>query len=151
MTPKLVQKSYNQGFYENIRADLPKQGFKQIGWGSSRYGFQRGNIVVKVPHNQGGYYDNIMEAYAYHLYRKKPDSQGRVFAPCRLLPNGCLMMVFVDRKLRTEMPEWTHIIDGAQCGVFKDRIVVYDSAYNLYYDDDELIKKKSVEWAGVNG
>jgi hypothetical protein len=149
MTPKLAQKSFDPAFYNEVRNDLIKRGFKGLGNGSSRYGYQRGKVVVKVPHNEGGYYDNIMEAYAYHTYRKAPDDIGRVFAPCRLLPNGCLMMVFVERKERYEMPDWTHFIDQAQCGTFKDRIVVYDSAYNLYYHGD--IRKNSIAWAGVNG
>ncbi len=143
----LVQKHFDKIFYEKAQKDLLKRGFKEIGNGSSRVGFRRGNIVVKVPYNSGGYRDNIMEAYAYRLYRKNPDSQSRVYAPCRLLPNGCLLMVFVERLERLEMPGWTHIIDGAQCGKYKDRIVCYDSAYNLYYDGD--MRANALEWAGV--
>jgi hypothetical protein len=149
MSPNLLQKHYDVGFYERYRMELSEKGFVRLGQGASRTAYIRGKIVIKTPHNQGGYVDNIMEAYAYRTWRNKADNRGRIFAPCRLLPNGCLMMVHVKRMDRLDMPDWTHSIDGAQCGKYKDRFVVYDSGYDLYYTDD--VRERSIDWAGVSG
>ena len=91
-----------------------------------------------------GLVDNIAEAYAYNKYRKSPDVNGIVYAPCRLLRNGCLMMVYVEYSHEPDMPKWIGYIDGCQCGRFNGRAVVYDSGTDLHRERADALR-----WAGM--
>lgn len=124
--------------------ELSRRGFAYLGCGSFRRGFRRGNIVIKVPYCHQGFEDNITEAYVYRQFRNNPNEKGFVFAPCRLLPNACLMMPYV--SARCVMPDWTFNIDNQQCGEYKGRIVAYDSAYNI----SQTVIGEALSWAGVS-
>jgi len=126
----LVIKEYNSDYFENFKEFLLEKGFAHIGSGHFRAGYRRKNIVIKVPENKFGFEDNILEAHAYKIYRNKPDKYGRVFAPARLLTNACVMMPFITKidESETNLPKWCLEIDNVQCGYYKDKIVVYDSA-----------------------
>jgi len=143
MMPQLVQRHFDENYYDEYRFELSKNGFEKIGQGASRFGYKRGKTVIKVPYNSGGYSDCIMEAYVYRRFRRA-DYCGMYFAPCRLLPNACLMMPYLERMNWDDVPMWAKRMDGGQCGRYKDRIVAYDSAYDI-----TSFKTQALEWAKV--
>lgn len=112
---------------------LKSRGFEYIGCGSFRRGFRRNKIIIKVPRNDDGLYDNRVEAAAWHKYKNQPSSQGIILAPCRLLSNGCLMMVRVERKYFTEeaAPSWAKAVEGWQVGTYRGRLVAFDFALDI--------------------
>lgn len=91
---------------------------------------KKGKCVIKVPYFSDGIIDNMVEAKAYKTYFNNPTSDGIHLAPCRLLPNGCLMMVEVDLYVN-HFPEWSTLIDSDQVGTYKERIVAYDYALDI--------------------
>lgn len=117
--------------YASFVERLEKAGFEHAGYGSFRQTFIRGNVVVKVPRNPDGIIDNMMEAKAWRKYRNKPTDQGIYLAPCRLLPNGALMMVAIEHLAYDDKPHWSSHIDCNQVGKYKDRFVAYDFALDL--------------------
>jgi hypothetical protein len=117
--------------YESFVEDLKKAGFKYLSEGSFRTAYQRGEVVIKVPVTSDGILDNMVEAKAWKTYGKQPTSMGVHLAPCRLLPNGCLMMVFVRKWNLLNKPGWAHLVDGQQVGTYKGRAVAYDYALDL--------------------
>lgn len=125
--------------YDGFGDFLKSEGWESLGWGASRHGFKRNKSVIKVPRThrdwlQGilyGIKDNILEAYSYRKYRNEPDELGIVYAPCRLLSNYCLMMPYVERVYNNDIPNWAWHLDGQQVGTFKDRVVAYDSSYDI--------------------
>lgn len=150
--PRLEVKAYDGMKYAYFVPKLLKMGFIKTGMGSYRHAYRRGNVVVKVPRSDSGFVDNIVEAYAYHYYRKEPDDNGFVYAPCRLLPNGCLMMVVVDFSSEefvceevVGLPYWTNWIDGCQVGRYNGRIVAFDSANDVTPE----LRVDAQKWAGV--
>jgi len=140
----LLVKQYDGIIHPAIQKYLESSGWKYIGVGSFRAAYRRKNTVIKVPRNYEGFEDNVTEAYAYRKYRNNPGHRGIVFAPCRLLPSGCLMMPFVVRAEYTQLPEWAQHIDGGQAGKYKDRIVAYDSGYDIKPENREAF-----QWAKV--
>lgn len=124
--------------YMNFRNELKNKGFCFLGRGSFRSVFDRKNVVIKVPNNLDGLLDNIMEARAYRQYKNRPTRTVIQLAACRLLPNGCLMMVLVDRGFRDSgidiksHREWIEQIDSEQVGVRAGRLVAYDYAIDLF-------------------
>jgi hypothetical protein len=144
--PKLNHLWYHQDIYDDFQEYLIDNGFQYLGSGAFRSTFQRGKIVVKIPRSQCGVEDNVGEAYAYNRYRKEADERGTYYAPCRLLSNGCLMMVYVekvdwDTAIR---PQWIDLIDDYQCGYFHDRIVCYDSGCDI-----EHLWMEAMDWGGL--
>lgn len=123
------------GHVDNHRiiAELVKRGFEHVGGGMFREAYMRKGVVIKVPHNRDGYVDNRTEAAAWRKYRNKPTSLGVYLAPCRLLPNGCLMMRAVDteRPNYSSLPTWAQSIDCSQVGFYKGRLVAYDYALDI--------------------
>ena len=143
---KLNQPFYDRKLYDAFEKYLVAKGFRYIGSGCFRNAFQRGKVVVKIPRSLCGLEDNIGEAYAYNRFRKEPDARGRYYAPCRLLCNGCLMMVYVepgtwDRETR---PEWVRYVDSYQCGYFRNRVVAYDSGCDIGH-----LWSDAKAWAGI--
>lgn len=138
----LICKGYDINIHSAFAEYLQKSGWKYIGVGSFRQAFQRGNTVIKVPRNDEGFEDNVTEAFAYRKYRNNPGQFGIVYAPCRLLPNGCLMMPFVKRESWEKLPEWAQGIDGGQAGYYKDRLVGYDTGYDSKHEN-----KEAFQWA----
>lgn len=112
---------------------LKLAGFRYLDSGSFRRVYSRGNIVIKLPHCIDGYIDNVMEARGWRKYKNKPTEWGARFAPCRLLPDGLLMMVKVDYSNITysSLPNWAKQMDGAQIGTWKGKLVSYDFALNM--------------------
>jgi len=126
---KLLIQRYDSLFYGRVIDNLLSKGFARLGQGSFRVTFGRGKVVVKVPYNQNGFEDNLTEAFNWRKYRDKPNLNGYLFAPCRLLPDATLMMVHVDTKVfHEELPHWTRYIDGQQVGRYKGKLVAYDYA-----------------------
>lgn len=123
---KRVRESYME-FIQSIK----DSGFSYLNSGSFRDVFQREDKVIKVPIYSDGLIDNMVEARAYKKYRNGPTSEGFMLAPCRLLPNGCLMMVFVKWWGMVERPKWADSIDGAQVGIYLNRYVAYDYALDI--------------------
>lgn len=144
---RLSVKEFDEDYYQEFETQLLKKGFKHLGTGAFRRTFGRGKIVIKIPYNDAGFQDNITEAYAYRTFRNEADPKTEaVFAPCRLLPNGCLMMVYIEYAWSEGMPRWTHYIDGGQCGFYKDRVVAYDSGGDISH-----LRADASRWAGVTG
>lgn len=124
--------------YAEFEAYLESKGFSLIGSGLFRRTFVRKKIVVKIPRRMDGLLDNQSEALTWHKYRERQTSSGIYVAPCRLLSNGCLMMVKVDSSQRFA-EEWTRLLDGRQAGKYKDRIVAYD--FGLDVDERAQLEK----------
>ncbi|HEY5268165.1 MAG TPA: hypothetical protein VII94_03445 [Candidatus Saccharimonadales bacterium] len=148
MTPSLFKynRDYNYSFYGKIKKELQSVKFEEIGEGCSRIGYRRGNVVVKVPINTYGIKYSIAEAFGYRKFRNNPDSKERIYAPCRLLPSGCLMMVYVNGECYNGLPRWALNIDGAQAGTYKGRIVAYDMSHDTVdnvLEDSKLWDNKS--------
>jgi len=141
LTHKIV---YNHNSCQDFQDYIESKGFKFIGQGLFRRAYQRGKVVIKVPRSICGFEDCVMEAYAYFTFRKNPDYRNYVYAPCRLLTNGCLMMVYVDEVESSHLPKWTGYIDGQQCGLYNNRIVAYDSACDI-----TDYRRQAIEWAGL--
>ena len=145
--PKLNQPFYDRDLYDGFEKYLESKGFKYIGSGCFRNAFQRGKVVVKIPRSYCGFEDNIGEAYAYNEYRKRPVARGTYYAPCRLLSNGCLMMVYVEQgkwKIGNK-PDWVKRIDSYQCGLFNGRVVAYDSGCDIGH-----LLTQAKRWAGLD-
>jgi hypothetical protein len=125
--------SVSQKEYDATCDALKSRGFEYVGAGMFRAVFMRGGVVVKVPHNKDGYIDNRTEAAAWRKYRNKPTSRGAYVAPCRLLDDGCLMMVSVDSDNinYANLPAWARQIDCSQVGMYKGRMVAYDFALDV--------------------
>lgn len=140
----LLVKQYDNVIHSAIQKHLENTGWEYIGCGSFRTAFRRKNAVIKVPHNQEGFEDNLAEAYAYRKYRSNPGLYGIVFAPCRLLPSGCLLMPYIARANYMQLPNWAQRIDGAQAGKYKDRFVAYDSGFDIKQEN-----KEAFQWAKV--
>lgn len=145
--PKLNQPFYDRELYDGFEKYLIAKGFQYIDSGCFRNVFQRGKVVVKIPQSYCGFEDNVGEAYAYNRYRKEADVRGNYYAPCRLLSNGCLMMVYVEHASwhPEDRPEWVDNIDGFQCGYFKGRIVSYDSGCDIGH-----LWSQAKSWAGLD-
>jgi hypothetical protein len=121
---------YSSRVFEKFADYLVSVGFRYLNQGSFRQVYERGSVVIKIPVNRNGMIDNRAEARAYQKYKNNPTSKGVYLMPCRLLPNGCLMM----RKFEEgpyQRPDWSHLVDGHQLGRYKGRIVAYDYALDL--------------------
>ncbi len=117
--------------YYNFIQYLQSKGFSYVSSGSFRQVYQCGDKVIKVPRYHDGLIDNMVEARAYKKYHSTPTPEGLVLAPCRLLKNGCLMMVFVQRWDLFERPDWSDKIDGGQVGLYKGKYVAFDYALEM--------------------
>ncbi len=127
--------------YERFVFDIESKGFKYVACGSFRSAYIRNNLVIKVPNNEDGIIDNKIEARAWRKYKNKPANKGIMLAPCRLLPNGCLIMKKVNTKIpslvynemaRLDSPiRWAYDIDGNQVGMYRDKLVAYDYAMDI--------------------
>lgn len=133
---------YQQARLELFTDKLYECGFKYMGHGMYRKAYCRGKVVVKVPKGHCGLVDNALEVHNWRLFRNKPNEHGIVFAPCRLIDNGCLMMVKVheDRIDRIDLPDWANDIDGKQVGFYRGRLVAYDSACDVFNTDEATNK-----------
>lgn len=133
---------------------LAKNGFERIGYGATRVSFKRKNIVIKVPKSKCGFMDNEIEALAYKRYRNNESPDGMFLAPCRLIPNGCLMMKLVDdsnpllraalnsyASMKELLPKWVFGKDGYQIGMYKDRLVQYDYGHDARKERLEIHAK----------
>lgn len=131
--------TYDEDEMDSFQAHLESKGFDRIGAGSFRRVYRRGNVVVKVPKSHDGMCDNLIEAQAWRTLRNRPSSSGVICAPCRILPNNCLMMVVVegyavfdeDGLYKVDKPLWVQTLDQEQAGLYKGRWVAYDYAINL--------------------
>ena len=120
--------------YSEFIDHLLDLGFSRIGEGSFRSCYLRSKVVIKVPINGDGIMDNRTEAAAWHKYKSRPTPKGYMLAPCRMLPNGCLMMVTVDRYAGYEVlhqEEWSRKIEGGQVGLYRGRVLAFDFALNI--------------------
>ncbi len=138
----LICKEFSYDIHPVIGKYLQENGWTYIGVGSFRQAFRRKDTVIKVPRNHEGFEDNITEAYAYRKYRNNPGKHGIIYAPCRLLPSGCLMMPFVQRESWEKLPDWAQGIDGGQAGYHKGRLVGYDTGYDSKHEN-----KDAFQWA----
>lgn len=103
-----------------------------VGEGRNRIAYlsPSGKTVLKVPKNEAGRIDNLVEHLRYTNYRKNG-----IYAPCRFLPGtDILVMEFVSQINwydipDNEWPDWLHNIDCAQAGINKSgRILAFDYA-----------------------
>jgi hypothetical protein len=120
--------------YSNFIEYIQSLGFEYIGAGSFRRAYRRDKVVIKVPINGDGILDNKTEAAAWHKYKSRPTSKGYFLAPCRMLPNSCLMMVLVEScNYSSSVPEtsWAERIEGHQIGMYRDKVVAFDFALNI--------------------
>lgn len=127
---------------------MEANGFHYLNSGSFRDAYARKGVVVKVPSNTEGLRHNIFEAYIYRKFRKTPTSKGALFAPCRLLGNGCLMMVTVEFYPEGKpKPEWSDWIDHEQVGFYNGRWVAYDFGIDIGED----LEVEASNWADIQG
>ncbi len=120
--------------YQSFIDKMTAAGFEELDCGSFRLTFERKGVVIKVPMYSDGIIDNMVEHTAYHTYFNRPLSNGMLLAPCRLLPNGCLMMRKIDwdnYEGDSTDPHWGRLVDGGQYGPYKGRMVAYDYALDL--------------------
>jgi hypothetical protein len=132
-----IQKIYDNLSKKHINfvQKLSSKNFSYLGEGSTRIAYSRNNIVIKIPLNEVGLVDNLIEACAYRVYRNKPFSNGIIPAPNKYLKNGCLMMVKVDKpgmwNRNNCVPDWVYHVDSVQAGIYKNRIVAYDYSLDI--------------------
>lgn len=130
---------------------LQSKGWKFIMCGRHRSCYVRGNVVIKIPHFMEpvlytGIDANRKEYILYRKFRSHHDPRnGARYAPCRLLPNGSLMMravkdCFDDSRYEDDQKSWTlpgwcyDLKDGPQVGTDKNGIVMaYDYAEEVIY------------------
>ncbi len=122
--------------YDAFRRHLESVGFHKVNYGSFRATYIRGKVVVKVPRNMDGEIDNRVEAAGWRKYKSNPTKDGILMAPCRLLPNGCLMMAaveqcYVDPHEEGTKHSWVAHIEGWQVGKYRGKIVAYDYALDI--------------------
>jgi len=106
------------------------EAWEYVGQGRHRKVYKRGGVVLKIPMNLGGAEANIKERQLYISRRKEG-----IFAPCRLLKNGCLMMVALTNTCSCDdynenHPLWIkNLLDGPQIGTDRNgKTLVYDYA-----------------------
>lgn len=130
--------------YSEFTNHLEDIGFDYIGEGSFRSVYARGKVVIKVPINTDGLNDNRVEHLAYRRLFSKPSQDGIRCAPCRLLPNGCLMMVRME-PIDIVYPTWAKKVDGRQVGAYKGTVVAYDYALDLVerFEWEKQFKERS--------
>jgi hypothetical protein len=147
----LLIKDFDRNIHEKFSLSLVERGFKYLSEGRYRETYKRGNIVIKIPINDLGFGDNVMEAYAYRKFHKEtPNEKEIFFAPCRLLSNGCLMMVYVE-TFGIELPPWTENIDCQQCGSYEGRIVCYDAACDIEWLRSEALDTQYISRSKIEG
>lgn len=85
--------------------------------------------VLKIPLTEHGHYDNWSEARQWRQGDRSWLLRAQK-APCRLLPNGALLMLYVEPVIRSEgLPDWTGGVDCGQVGQTLDgRLLAYDYA-----------------------
>jgi hypothetical protein len=126
-------KTYNEEEYEQYSQYIQSKGFQYINYGTFRLIYARKNVVIKVPRSMDGMIDNYIEAKAYRKYRDNKTNIGMLLMPCRLLPNGCLMMPKVECgkvPYDLEVP-YKYIADGLQHAIYKGKVRVYDFAIDI--------------------
>ena len=139
---------YNYDTIQDFEGFLQTSGFHYLNSGSFRDVYSRKGIVVKVPSSPEGLRHNIFEAYIYRKFRNTPTTRGALFAPCRLLGNGCLMMVTVEFYPEGERkPDWSNWIDHEQVGFYKGRWVAYDFSIDI----GESLEVEASMWMDVEG
>jgi hypothetical protein len=132
--------------FSKFTRKLEKSDFEYLDEGSFRRVYHRKGVVIKLPINELGERHNIFEAFAYWKFRKTPTKRGALFAPCRLLNNGCLMMVYVNPYRGTaDLPEWANLIDGRQVSRYRGRWVAYDFAIDI----GRATELESSYWADI--
>lgn len=121
-------------FSFEIAEQLTSNNWKYIGSGRHRKVYKKGDVVLKIPVNLDGVEANVMERKLYLSRRKEG-----IFAPCRLLSNGCLMMVALSNTLDCcdydkNYPSWVQELnDGPQIGIDRNgRLLAYDYAEEYY-------------------
>lgn len=121
-----------QEYYTKFTRELLWKGFLYSGSGSFRRGYERKNLIVKVPITRDGILDNYMEAKAWRKYKNNPTSLGILLAPCRLLSNYCLIMPRLERTYDTgNLPSWVDSVDREQVGFRNGRVMAFDYAIDL--------------------
>jgi hypothetical protein len=121
---------FSSRVFEKFTTYIGSIGFRYLNQGSFRQVYERGSVVIKIPLNRNGLIDNNAEAKAYQKYKNSPTSKGVYLMPCRLLPNGCLMMRRIEDG-SYQQPDWSKFVDGHQLARYKGRIVAYDYALDL--------------------
>jgi hypothetical protein len=107
----------NHNFTGLVEAFFEKYEF--VGEGRNRVVFSRNDaFVLKVPKNLDGLADNWHERNWRH----------ENYCLARLYKNVILVMQKVNRKINmTNLPLWTHYIDGVQVGKTRDgKLKAYD-------------------------
>lgn len=118
--------------YHNFIAQIVALGFEYLSEGSFRTVYRRKAMVIKIPYTTDGINDNRVEAAAWRRYRGHPTSRDIRLAPCRLLPNLCLMMVAVNTNIsQVSCPRWVSRVDSEQVGIYKGEVVAYDYACDI--------------------
>ena len=141
--------------YRPFSKEIENMGYEYRSNGCFRNVYHRKGYVIKIPKSTDGVVDNIMEARAYSLYKNAPTSRGIYLAPCKLLPNLSLLMVFVRAIRDCEYPSWAEEVEGEQIGFYKNRPVAFDYALDLaerYAWEQESVLKSIYydnEWKDV--
>jgi hypothetical protein len=131
--------------YKKFQFMLESKGFLYLDVGGCRHTFQRNNIVIKVPHREAGVIDNIVEAAVWRKYKNGKTPEGIRLAPCRLLPNNSLMMVYVELDIDyRKLPSWAKSVDCEQVGMYNGCYVAYDYALDVDVPDEIAEKYKEV-------
>ena len=140
--PESHRLAYADGFMSRL-------GYTLLGTGRHRRTYISHNrrYVIKFPINEYGMRANVQEAKTYKRHKNKPNYNGVVYAPCRLI-QGCIVMMWAMETVfgttRREIdagktglvknvtdhpmfPAWAYHIDSSQVGIMRNgRIAAYD-------------------------
>lgn len=100
--------------------------FIHIGAGRNRIVYRRGSIVIKIPLNEHGVYDNWHERTVFKTYGKRGEIP---YARCRMWKNNILVMEYIEHTGRRfeGCPVWADYVDGGQVGTDRNgNLVAYD-------------------------
>lgn len=131
-----------------LQEALETKGFTFVGHGKDRFTFLSPNrrYVLKFPRWDSGLWANEREAKLWKETLGRPDLNGIVYAPCRLLKDGILIMwavtsaygetygCSVARKAGLDysgngddLPNWVSSVDCSQVGILHNgKLAAYD-------------------------
>jgi hypothetical protein len=115
---------------ETIKIDKYfSSNYVKIGEGLSRKVYDLGKLVVKIPKNSDGYFDNIFEREQFLRIRRREDVIP--FVNCYLITIDCVPLLFCEKieiNIKgKELPDWVSWVDCQQVGInSRGQFVAYD-------------------------
>ena len=115
---------------ETIKIDkYLSSNYVKIGEGRSRKVYSLGKLVVKIPKNSDGYFDNVFERE--HFLRARRGEDVIPFVNCYLITIDSVPLLFCEKiEINIEgkeLPDWASYVDCQQVGVnSRGMFVAYD-------------------------